>query len=156
NFGGRTLQNANNRRAEVAIGHDSLAYGYGHKISMDDDTYHRLKLVQGNKDTGEREVSVAPDSRDIATGGRRQPAPKVDDKLNSAQIKQMLDQLRQLKNREKKTFTIGAIGDLGIRAGVYVPIMIKELGINQHFLVDECTHKWDGGEHTMQLTLRVV
>lgn len=156
NFGSLTLQNANNMRVNVVIGDESLDYGYSHKISIDDDTYNRIKLVQDNKDTGKREVYVAQDSRNIAKWGRLQYFQKVDEKLNSAQIKQMLDQLIQLKNREKKTFTIDAIGDLRIRAGVYVPIMIKELGINQHFLVDECTHKWDGGEHTMQLSLRVI
>ena len=156
NFGSLTLQNVNNMRVNVVIGDESLAYGYSHKRSIDDDTYNRIKLVRDNKDTGKREVYVAQDSLNIAKWGRLQYFQKVDEKLNSAQIKQMLEQLIQLKNREKKTFRIDAIGDLRIRAGVYVPIMLKELGINQHFLVDECTHKWDGSEHSMQLTLKGV
>lgn len=156
NFGSLTLQNANNMRTDVAIGDESLAYGYSHKRSIDDDTYNRIKLIQDNKDTGKREVYIAQDSKNIAKWGRLQYFQKVDERLNSAQIKQMLDQLIQLKNREKRTFTIDALGDLRIRSGCYVPVQIKELGINQYFLVDECTHKWDGSEHTMQLTLRVV
>ena len=156
NFGSLTLQNANNMRVNVVIGDESLAYGYSHKISIDDDTYNRIKLVQDNKDTGKREVYIAQDSRNIAKWGRLQYFEKVDDRLNAAQIRQRLNQLIQLKNRDKRTFTIDALGDLRIRSGCYVPVQIKELGINQHFLVDECTHKWDGSEHTMQLTLRVV
>lgn len=156
NFGSLTLQNANNMRVNVVIGDESLAYGYSHKISIDDDTYNRIKLVQDNKDTGKREVYIAQDSKNIAKWGRLQYFEKVDDRLNAAQIRQRLNQLIQLKNREKRTFTIDALGDLRIRSGCYVPVQIKELGINRHFLVDECTHKWNGGEHTMQLTLRVV
>ena len=156
NFGSLTLQNANNMRVDVVIGDESLAYGYSHKRSIDDDTYNRVKLVQDNKDTGKRDVYIAQDSRNIAKWGRLQYFEKVDEKLNAAQIKQRLDQLIRLKNREKKSFTIDALGDLRIRSGCYVPVQIKELGINQYFLVDECTHKWDGGEHTMQLSLRVI
>ena len=156
NFGSLTLQNANNMRVNVVIGDESLAYGYSHKISIDDDTYNRIKLVQDNKDTGKREVYIAQDSRNIAKWGRLQYFEKVDDRLNAAQIRQRLNQLIQLKNREKRTFTIDALGDLRIRSGCYVPVQIKELGINQYFLVDECTHKWDGSEHTMTLTLKVV
>src|SRR5690606_8256062 len=156
NFGSLTLQNANNMRVNVVIGDESLAYGYSHKRSIDDDTYNRIKLVQDNKDTGKRAVYIAQDSRNIAKLGRLQYFEKVDDRLNAAQIRQRLNQLIQLKNREKRTFTIDALGDLRVRAGTYVPIMLKELGINRHFLVDECIHKWDGSEHTMQLTLRVV
>lgn len=155
-FGLLTLRNARNMVVDIVIGDESLAYGYSHKRSIDDDTYNRIKLVKDNKDTGKREVYIAQDSANIAKWGRLQYFQKVDEKLNSAQIKEMLDQLIQLKNREKRTFRIDALGDLRIRAGCYVPIAIEELGINQYFLVDECTHKWDGSIHTMSLDLKVV
>lgn len=155
-FGLLTLRNAKNMAVDIMVGDESLAYGYSHKRTIDDDTYNRIKLVKDNKDTGKREVYIAQDSANIAKWGRLQYFQKVDEKLNSAQIKEMLDQLIQLKNREKRTFRIDALGDLRIRAGCYVPIAIEELGINQHFLVDECTHKWDGSIHTMSLDLKVV
>ena len=41
NFGSLVLQNANNMRVDIAIGDESLAYGYSHKRSIDDDTYNR-------------------------------------------------------------------------------------------------------------------
>src|SRR5690606_7260787 len=115
NFGSLTLQNANNMRVDVVIGDESLAYGYSHKRSIDEDTYNRIKLVQDNKDTGKREVYIAQDSQKIAKWGRLQYLEKVDDRLNAAQIKQRLDQLIRRKNREKKSFTIDALGDLRIR-----------------------------------------
>jgi hypothetical protein len=80
----------------------------------------------------------------------------VDEKMNAAQIKELLNTLIQLKNRERRSLKIDALGDLRIRAGCYIPVILNELGINQYFLVDECTHKWEGDEHTMQITLKVV
>lgn len=155
-FGLLTLRNARNMVVDIMVGDESLAYEYSHKRTIDDDTYNRIKLVKDNKDTGKREVYIAQDSANIAKWGRLQYFQKVDEKLNSAQIKEMLDQLIQLKNREKRTFRLDALGDLRIRAGCYVPIAIEELGINQYFLVDECTHKWDGSAHIMSLDLKVV
>lgn len=155
-FGRLNLREPANMATDVVVGDESLAYGYDYKRSIDEDTYNRIKLVQDNKETGKREVYIAQDSRTIAKWGRLQYFQKVDEKLNSAQIRQMLDQLIQLKNRETKTFRINAIGDLSIRAGVYVPVKIEELGIDQYFLVDECSHKWEGIDHTMELKLKVV
>lgn len=155
-FGRLNLREPANMATDVVVGDESLAYGYDYKRSIDEDTYNRIKLVQDNKETGKREVYIAQDSRTIAKWGRLQYFQKVDEKLNSAQIRQMLDRLIQLKNRETKTFRINAIGDLNIRAGVYVPVKIEELGIDQYFLVDECSHKWEGVDHTMELKLKVV
>lgn len=155
-FGFLTLRNANDMAVDVAIGDESLAYAYSYKRSIDDDTYNRIKLVQNNKETNRRDVYIAQDSSNIARWGRLQYFQVVDEKMNSAQIKELLNTLIQLKNRERKSFRIDALGDLRIRAGNYVPIILSELDINQYFLVDECTHRWDGDAHTMQLTLRVV
>lgn len=155
-FGRLNLRESRNMAVDTLVGDESLAYGYDYKRSIDEDTYNRIKLVQDNKETGKREVYIAQDSRTIAKWGRLQYFQKVDEKLNIAQIRQMLDQLIQLKNRETKTFRINAIGDLSIRAGVYVPVKFEELGIDQYFLVDECSHKWEGVDHTMELKLKVV
>jgi len=156
NFGSLTLTNAADMRVDVALGDESLAYEFSYKRSIDDDTYNRIKLVQNNKQTGRRDVYVAQDSENIAKWGRLQYFDVVDERMNSAQIKELLNTLIQLKNRERRSLKIDAIGDLRIRAGCYIPVILNELGINQYFLVDECTHKWEGDEHTMSITLKVV
>lgn len=155
-FGTLALTNAADMRVDVAIGDESLAYGYSYRRSIDDDTYNRIKLVQNNKQTGRRDVYVAQDSANIAKWGRLQYFDIVDEKMNAAQIKELLNTLIQLKNRERRSLKIDALGDLRIRAGCYIPVILNELGINQYFLVDECTHKWEGDEHTMSITLKVV
>ncbi|WP_439099380.1 XkdQ/YqbQ family protein, partial [Brevibacillus laterosporus] len=57
---------------------------------------------------------------------------------------------------ETKRLSLNAIGDIRVRAGCFVPVSIQRLGINQPFLVDECTHKFDGTEHTMSVELKVI
>ncbi|WP_425415416.1 XkdQ/YqbQ family protein [Paenibacillus glacialis] len=51
---------------------------------------------------------------------------------------------------------IEAIGDLRLRAGIYVNVYIERFGINKFFLVDECSHKNIESNHTMSLELRLV
>ncbi|MBO9610389.1 MAG: hypothetical protein J7639_30800, partial [Paenibacillaceae bacterium] len=85
--------------------------------------------VQDNKDTGHRDVYIALDSANIAKWGRLQFYQKVDDNRNEAQIKELLDNLITLKNRETRSMRVEAIGDIRIRAGCYARVLIAEYGI---------------------------
>ncbi|MNU85104.1 phage late control protein GPD [compost metagenome] len=155
-FGNLVIKDSKNMRLDLLIGDDSLMTGFSFERSIDSDTYNRVKLVQDNKKSKKREVYIAQDSANIGKWGRLQLMQKVDDNKNAAQIKQLLDQLIKLKNRETKTLKLDALGDPSVRAGCYVPIEIQELGINQYYLVDECTHKISGNEYTMSLELKVI
>jgi hypothetical protein len=159
NFGELTLQKNEDLTIDLSLGDQSLVYDYSTSRSIDSDTYNRIKLVQDkkNKDgkvTG-RDVYIAQDSNNIDKWGRLQYYQKLDDGLNTAQINEVLTALSQLKNRETRTFTISALGDIRVRAGCKLSINIEEAGINEYYLVDECEHKFDGEEHTMSVTLRV-
>lgn len=155
--GALSLRNAESTLLDIIIGDGSLMYDYRTKVSIDNDTYNVVKLYKDNKETGKREVYVAQDSANIAKWGRLQLYQSVDEEMNAAQIQELLDQLITLKNRETKSLRIDAIGDIRVRAGWFVRILIEELGINQPFLVDECTHRFDGANHhTMSLDLKVV
>ncbi|MGO4371541.1 hypothetical protein AB4Z21_12230, partial [Paenibacillus sp. MCAF20] len=127
-----------------------------YKRSIDSDTYNYIKVFQDNKKTGKRDIHTGQDSANIAKWGRLQLYQQADEKMNEAQIKTLVDQLLTLKNREQKTLSIEAIGDLRVRAGFYIPIVIQELAISQYFLVEDCTHKFDADAHTMSLELRVI
>lgn len=155
-FGELALRNVEDMLVYFYIGDDSLMYDYKSKISIDTDTYNRIILYKDNKDTGKREIFKSQDSDNIARWGVLQLYQSVDENANEAQIKQLLDQLMTVKNRETKSLKIEAIGDPRIRAGCYVPIKIGEYGINQPFLVDECQHRFDGADHTMSLELKVI
>ncbi|GIQ63644.1 hypothetical protein PACILC2_22120 [Paenibacillus cisolokensis] len=155
-FGRLTLRNVNESLADFIIGDGSLMTGFEYSANIDQDTYNRIKLYRDNKDTGKREIYKAQDSANIARWGLLQLYQSVDEDKNAAQINEMLTQLMQLKNREQKSLKITAIGDIRVRAGMYIPIIIDSLGINQPMLVDEAQHQFDGESHTMSLTLKVI
>lgn len=155
-FGALSLLNSEDILVPFIIGDGSLMYDYNMKTAIDQDTYNKIKLYKDNKDTGKREIYASQDSANMARWGTLQLYQSVDENLNAAQINQMLEQLMTLKNRESKTLKLNAIGDSRVRAGAYVPIIIEEYGINQPFLVDQCTHSFNGSDHTMNLELKVI
>jgi hypothetical protein len=153
--GSLMLRDIEDMTVEVIVGDGSLLYGYSYERNIDTDSYNRIKLVKDNQETGKREVYLAQDSGSIARWGRLQYHMKVNEKLNGAQINEMLSRLIRLKNREQRKFTLDALGYPGIRAGVKLQVTVKELGIHQYYLVENCTHRFKGGEHTMSLELKV-
>jgi hypothetical protein len=154
-FGNLAVKNIKDMKLDLVIGDGSLMTDFSFEKSIDDDTYNRIKLVQDNKKTKKRDVYIAQDSANIAKWGRLQYYQKVDENQNAAQIKQLLDQLIKLKNMETKSLKMEALGDPSVRAGCYVNVLIGELAINQLYLVEECSHKFSGDDHTISLELKV-
>ncbi|MFB9273369.1 XkdQ/YqbQ family protein [Cohnella cellulosilytica] len=155
-FGGLSLRDSESMLLEFFVGDSSLMTGYGAERSIDSDTYNRIKLYRDNKKSGKRDTYIAQDSASMARWGVLQLSQSVDENMNDAQISDMLNTLIAVKNRETRTLKVDAIGDVRVRAGCYVPIVIGERGINQPFLVDTCSHRFDGGDHTMTLELKVI
>ncbi|MDQ0175978.1 XkdQ/YqbQ family protein [Bacillus chungangensis] len=155
-FGQLTVRNIKDMVSDFVIGDDSLMTDFDYKLSIDSDTYNRIKIVQDNKETKKRDVYITQDSKTIAKWGRLQYFQKANEKLNAAQINDMMKRLLEHKNREQKTMSIKAIGDIRIRAGYFVPVIIEKKKINSYFLVDECTHEFNGDDHTMTLSLKVI
>jgi len=153
--GSLALKTLADMRLPLQIGDGSLVYEYSQSRSIDSDTYNQVLLAQDNKKTGKRELYVAKDSSTIAKWGLLQLYQTVDEQMNEAQINQALNNLIVLKNREQRTFKVSAIGDIRVRAGSSLYIAIAEVGKQQLHLIDECTHTFDGGDHTMELELRV-
>ncbi|MEK5415893.1 XkdQ/YqbQ family protein [Paenibacillus sp. FSL L8-0708] len=155
-FGSLTIRNASNMRFPFVVGDDSLMTDYSYSRNIDDETYNQIVMYRDNKETGKRETYVTKDSASIAKWGLLQLYESVDENLNQAQITEQLTQQLFMKNREKRTLSIEALGDYRMRAGCYVNLYINAMNINKFFLVDECTHKKEGGVHTMDLELRLV
>ncbi|MHB8075108.1 XkdQ/YqbQ family protein [Desulfosporosinus fructosivorans] len=150
-FGSLSVRNIEDSLQDFFIGDGSFMTDYAQKTSIDSDTYNKINLYQDKKECGD-----FIDSANTAKWGILQLCQSVDGNLNRAQINEMLKNLVILKNRESKTLKIEAIGHLWVRAGRYVRIRIEEYGINQPFLVDECTHNFEGTNHTMSLELKVI
>ncbi|MBU3193460.1 XkdQ/YqbQ family protein [Clostridium algidicarnis] len=161
-FGYLNLRNINNMKQPVVISDDNNLGDYDWKNSIDSDTYNRVKIVRDNEDTKGRDVYIAQNSNKIAKWGRLQYFHKADEKMNKAQIEEMLNATLKLKNRETKTLKLKDVistdiaADLKLRAGSGVYVDIKEKGIKQYYLIEEATHKFSKGQLVMDFDLKVV
>ena len=161
-FGYLNLRNINNMKQPVVISDDSNLGDYDWKNSIDSDTFNRVKIVRDNKETKGRDVYISQDSSNIVKWGRLQYYKKVDEKMNKAQIQQMVNATLKLKNRETKTLKLknvistDIVADLKLRAGAGVYVDIKEKGIKQYYLIEEATHKFEGCNLVMDFNLKVV
>lgn len=155
-FGKLCLRDVNSMQTDLIIGDGSLMTDYQVKTSIDSDTYNRIKLYRNNEKTKIRDLYMAEDSVNIKRWGVLQYSESVDEDMNEAQIKELLENLAKLKNRETKSLQISAIGDIRVRAGMRVRIRIPEYDVDQGLLVNECSHDFDGSDHTMTLDMRVV
>lgn len=152
NFGELVIQNMEDRVLDLSLGDGSLMVDYKQKVSIED-SYNMVVLSRENKKIGKRELFIEKDSVNIAKWGLLMLFQSVDEKMGDDQVNQSLANLMNLKNRVGRSFQVGAIGDIRVRAGCYLSINVEEEGINQRFMVNECTHKFDGNDHTMTLDL---
>ncbi|KUP25887.1 hypothetical protein [Paenibacillus sp. DMB5] len=154
-FGKLALRNMQSMLLNVVLGAGRYLYDYSLKRSIDEDTYNTIFLYRDNKETGKREFYPVTDKENVARWGILQLYQQADDKAAAAQIREKADNLLKLHNREKLSLTVQAIGDMRVRAGNFIYVLLDEFE-TQLFLVDECSHKISGGEHTMSLTIKVV
>ncbi|MFD2117250.1 hypothetical protein ACFSTH_13175 [Paenibacillus yanchengensis] len=154
--GNLSLRSIDEEVTDIVIGPGSLLYDYSVSESIDEDTYNQFKLYRDNEETGKRDIFMVKDSNNIARWGLLQHHESIDDKLNTEQISELLNNLALLKNRETISLQVDAIGNIAVRAGMRVRIQIPEYSIDEALLVNECTHQFDGAEHTMSLELKVI
>lgn len=153
NFGSLQLLEATEMRLPIVLGDESYALDYTYEKSIDGETYNRIKLSQDNKSTGTRESYIVQDGKSMAKWGVLQYYEKVNDNMNSAQIKEKAEKLLKYYNQEEKKFTLPCIGDTRVRGGSGVYIYIAELGLKQWAIVEKVNHKFKGAIHTMDLEL---
>lgn len=151
-FGELVIQNVEDRVLNLSLGDGSLLYDYKQKVTIEN-SYNMVVLGRDNKELGKRELFIKQDSSNIAKWGLLMLYQSVDEKMDDDQVKKSLANLMNLKNRVGRSFQVEAIGDIRVRAGSYLSINIAEEGINMRFLVNECTHKFEGSDHSMSLDL---
>lgn len=154
-FGKLTLRNQESMLVDLVLGAGYSLYDYSLKKSIDEDTYNTIFLYRDNKETGKRDFYPVSDKENVERWGLLHLYQKADDKANAAQIQENANHLLKLHNREKLSLSVQAIGDMRVRAGSFIYVLLDELQ-TQLFLVDQCNHKISGGEHTMSLDIKVV
>ncbi len=154
-FGKLTLHKPDAMLLNLVLGAGHYLYDYSLKRSIDDDTYNTIFLYKDNEENGQREFFPVSDKENVKRWGILHLYQKADDKANDAQIREKADNLLKLHNREKLSLSVQAIGDMRVRAGSFIYVLVADFE-TQLFLVDQCTHKISGGEHTMSLDIKVV
>lgn len=160
NFG--TLEHINvwEQRTNIVIGDKSLLSSYDFESSIDEDTYNQVKLVKENKETQKRELYIVKDSSTIKKWGLLQYFETVDENSNEAQIKEKASMILKHYNKPKRTLKLEAIGDLRVKSGVGIILMIKDIEsdvpYNKYVIVSKVSHKFNNSNHTMSLEVKVV
>lgn len=140
------------------IGDGSMMTDYDYKRDIDSETYNRIKLVRPNETTGRTDVYIHEDTDSIKKWGLLQYYDKVDKNQNEAQIDALCQAYLKYYNRVLQTLTLEAMGITGIRAGMIIPVLIKdieELSFNRVLLVEKVTHTYEGSDyHAMSLEVK--
>lgn len=153
NFGKITLKNIENMKLDTLIC-DSTAENFSYTTSIADSTYNQIKLCYENETTGEREVYMAKDSKNINRWGILQYYETIKENTNAAS---KADALLKLYNYKTRNLSIdNALGDIRVRAGTSVPVILN-LGdiINKtYLLVEKVKHTFSDNQHVMNLTMK--
>lgn len=152
--GSLELLDIENTKLGIIIDGESTLSDYTFTKDIDTDTFNLVKLVRQNEDIEKRKEFIYQDSNNIGKWGKLQYHEIVDEKLNDAQIHKKGENLLELKNREKMSFSLkNVIGDIRCRAGYSVFISIPEEGINGWYLIKSDTHRILDNEYLMDLEL---
>lgn len=132
--------------------------GYRYRSSIDKDTYNMVKVVREapGENGGKKwiKTGVIVDKDHVKEWGRLQlvlrPDEKVVDAIDRAKNKLVL------KNRKTRDIRLkGIVGDTRIRGGssVFVNLPLGDINLRSWYLVNNVTHTFTNGFHSMDLDL---
>jgi len=160
NFG--TLEHIHMNRLQTGLvfGDRSRATSFNFQGSIDSGTYNRIQLIRDASEDQRRQVIVAQHATNMRMWGKLQHHEKVDDDMNTSQMRRTADRLLRQKNRPSRSLKVDALGDTRIQAGNGIILSIARLrneGLSnqQRVLVTGCSHKFSSASHIMSLTLEV-
>ncbi|MDI9469040.1 MAG: hydrolase [Bacillota bacterium] len=145
------------KRADAAFVNHLIAAdtctGVDYSISIDGETYNRVKLYRENKESGRREIYQAQDSSTMNRWGVLQLLEKVDENVN-AQVKADT-QLRLYNQPQRRLGIKGLIGHPDIWGGSLLPVdlTVDDTALRGQLMVEKATHRIKDGHHTVDLAL---
>lgn len=152
-FGKIALKGLDNMRVNILIDEET-GENYDYTSSIDENTYNQIKLYYDNKNTGQRDVYIAKDSNNINQWGILQYYEALQEGEDG---KAKADALLKLYNTKTRKLSIkNAIGDVRVRAGSMIPVLL-DLGVvkvNHLMLVESCKHTFNNDEHMMDINVR--
>lgn len=149
-FGLLTLKNLANMKSDFLIDQDT-AQDYDYTASIDDNSYSKVVIYHDNDDI--REYYIANDKTYQERWGILQLTEKAGSKATAKQqAKLMLDMYK----KPTRNLTVkGAFGNVKVRAGSLVPVMLqlKDVKLSKYMMVEKAKHTFKESEYTMDLTL---
>lgn len=153
NYGKITLRGLDDMKVNLLIDEDT-GENFDYESSIDGDTYNQIKLYFDNEKTGQRDVYIAKDSKNINKWGVLQYYEAIQEGEDG---KSKADALLKLYNVKTRKLSISnAIGDVRVRAGSMIGVILDlvDVKVSNRMLVESCKHTFKNNEHFMNLTLK--
>ena len=133
----------------LETGGNIMSYTYKKSI---EDIKTRLKILSDE----DKVYAVKKNTELEKKIGIFQDIEKKDDDLSEAKLQEHIKEILKEISTPEISLSVEALGIPDVISGVGVYVIIDELGIKRTFYVDEDTHTFKGGSHTMNLTLNSV
>ena len=133
----------------LETGGNIMSYTYKKSI---EDIKTRLKILSDE----DKVYAVKKNTELEKKIGIFQDIEKKDDVLSEAKLQEHIKETLKEISTPEISLSVEALGIPDVISGVGVYVIIDELGIKRTFYVDEDTHTFKGGSHTMNLTLNSV
>lgn len=133
----------------LETGGNIMSYTYKRSI---EDIKTRLKILSDE----DKVYAVKKNTELEKKIGIFQDIEKKDDDLSEAKLQEHIKETLKEISTPEISLNVEALGIPEVISGVGVYVIIDELGIKRTFYVDEDTHTFKGGSHTMNLTLNSV
>lgn len=154
-FGTLTWSEISYEKTNIQLGGGSMLTQYKYEKSIDNDTYNQIKLYRENENTGKRDTWIVKDSNNVKKWGLLQMLQKVDDELNSVQVKQTAENYLKVKNRQTETLKLTAEGIKELRAGKGIKFILPREGIDKWMWITNDSHIFTKYTHTMELEVAI-
>lgn len=133
----------------LETGGNIMSYTYKKSI---EDIKTRLKILSDE----DKVYAVKKNTELEKKIGIFQDIEKKDDDLSEAKLQEHIKETLKEISTPEISLSVEALGIPDVISGVGVYVIIDELGIKRTFYVDEDTHTFKGGSHTMNLTLNSI
>ena len=133
----------------LETGGNIMSYTYKKSI---EDIKTRLKILSDE----DKVYAVKKNTELEKKIGIFQDIEKKDDDLSEAKLQEHIKETLKEISTPEISLSVEALGIPDVISGVGVYVIIDELGIKRTFYVDEDTHTFKRGSHTMNLTLNSV
>ena len=121
---------------------------YAHTRSIES-TRTRLKLVTAGGQTKSNATVTGMEAKI----GQFQEMETVDSKITNTEVKQRIQVFKTEQGVINESLKIWALGDSSIKSGGCVFANLPNVGTNRIMYIEEDTHTWEKGAHTMTVTL---